>query len=633
MLEHLAYGWLERNVDVGGTGFGVLARSPQWPATVGDQGSRLGSLVKRSSVAQDWLYTREFRGHRLLVRNNPVYNSREGSYLVHIVDISDSTIGTRELLSIIATGLPYATMDRFTDRLPTVSATPLTVPGDTAQQVRLDNALVDVVAALLECADGAASAIEFVGAAIPEIVTVLLAALSAIPVALHPYFDVDSTAPLAAGAVERGRTCLTVTGVNPDERVTISLTRPAPGPSAWTSNGPAGKYGQLAAKLIAVSGINGRRLPQSTSVAALMDWAESQELMLRPASQLSDDEVTTVLSGGTEARRWLDRPANVDRAVDIALRTDVAATRLAEHHATAPIGRLPRKLCDALYHSDTEISVAQQILRRFGIPWENFADLAADHFVRQAVLPVRVTENRSLIVFPVVAETLSPADAHTGAVGDDLLRRFDSFRRQVADSSNTELVRRLLQLQIHLPAGERDVKTFRKIARRGPGLVSDMLARSDPAGTQDALEWTLAALPVESATQICQAALKKGADASLVLAAIDGVTMADADLRYAVAHVWPWAARALGVPERIGELLVVAPGQPASPVEPIRDTTMGREAPCVDDETHWVAATERRDTGRPGMFAWLRTLLSGGESRSSDGDAPDDPRRDTRHRR
>ncbi|WP_147263053.1 hypothetical protein [Geodermatophilus sp. TF02-6] len=140
-----------------GPGFGVLARSADWPAEVGRSRAALGALVgfrPEDGEAYGFLHRGDGRVLYRKVAARADGFGRPGNYLVHLLWDGSGRLGVRELLQLRRTGRLLAALPE--DCFPTADLTPLrvpladrTVPALTAEDVdALTPLLAGVLAAL-----------------------------------------------------------------------------------------------------------------------------------------------------------------------------------------------------------------------------------------------------------------------------------------------------------------------------------------------------------------------------------------------------------------------------------------------------------------------------------------------------
>lgn len=609
-LEHLAYGWYAQNLDRSGTGFGVFAYSTRWPRELGTEAMELGSLTKKVSTRGDLLYTRMHRGHRLLIRNIPVSGGRQGTYLVHIIDISSPVIDMIGLLQIIESGLPYASMDSFADRLPTAQATPLGV-----HPARMDapkGGLSDVLAALLVCGDGRGSGVRFGGAAIDVVNPDLAAAYGVLPRRLRPDLEVRSWRPQASAA-SQDVTELTMPHGSTRETAFVDLRWSARG---WQSVTAIDEYRDLANELLTL--VEGGYLPPEdvASFDRLHRWVTARRLMTVSPQQLSDAEVVTILAGSEDARAWLDDPFNAQRAIVAAVNDPGAAGYLDRLHRKRSVLGLEQQVCGELYARDLTGEEMNRVLKAFGIEWNHYTDLAVERFLTESKPGFKISQQRADVVFPVLSardDLLRRPDA----VIDDLLTRFSSFRRMAASSADSVVLNRLVDAEFAGRPEDCDWTLLGRIADRDPGMIVDsILSGRDATTVGGHLRSVLENLPIADSAEICLSVVKTRAGTGVVLDALTSAAMQAERRTELLAAVWPTVAASLGIPQRIQRMLRVVDesngSDPKTEVFHVDDRPWPERAGEIPEES---PVYEQR--------GWLRRLLNLPPGRRTDQRARD----------
>ncbi|MFE6924358.1 hypothetical protein ACFVAV_25265 [Nocardia sp. NPDC057663] len=575
-FEHLGFGWMPRNIDAAGTGFGVIARSRNWNGSIGTIARDLGQLTARRPDDVETIELVTHRSFDLLVRTAVATgaHTREGAYFVHIVDITGT--GVQAALALMRAGLPYSSTLQFTEELPNPGVAPLRLGSQTRSGGPSDEFLGLVAAAILAYLDNAIPRIGIVGATPELFADILYRVVEALPSGLADgllfawsaadlaHFGAD---PRIVGAPAAGE--LTGPRLVLDHR-----------DSATTLHNPAVQaYLGLAATLLSLR--RDDNLPDHSigDVPQLRQWLSERQLRTRPVKDLSDSELVTLLVA-PDSEIWLQAQPTMTAVVRRAITTPPMLRALANRFPRNAAVEL--EIFAALYDAERLSPNEEKIVGVAGLAFADYQGYAVQRFMSGfGRTPAPSSVRR--IVFPVITASPTLLEPSNRSMLERLMDEHEF--RIAAAAGHPLLAQELVCSQLSLRSSRRDLEALDAAVRHdGDAVERAVRIAVDPEPAWTAA-WILESLPLAAAASALRTLIKRGQLPPLDILSILGASQRhDQDVHRVFAEIWPEVSSALGVPDRLAPWLLVdeIPRQK-------RSATSSRTAGSVSDRPRIVA--------------------------------------------
>ncbi|WP_354056147.1 hypothetical protein [Dietzia sp. 2505] len=566
-FEHLGYGWREANLDIGGKGWGVFAYSSGWPKEYGTEVNRLGELPRLVAAEGCLVFVRAHGNGRVLGRSTPERASRQGSFFLHLVDLSPVGQVDGAIFELISAGYPFSSPDEFSDPLPTQNARPieLQLSRSTTGTGRgeTDGSTTLVLASHLAYADGVFDTITYRGRSVDELADLISSALRLIPEPLQNVSNIRAWTP-SGGSPADAFVSLSRQSDPSDDTSASALVLDADvgGGMRCRADNLPDTYLARAGEIIEYARIDGLQIPRCGSVGQLFDFLDVRRLYNVEPARLTDDEVRKLVSVEGEAGQWLSSRSAIDRAVMLGLTDGRVAQTVRSHSRVSDRADLVELVSAAIYDRLDDASQAVPRLEAFGVPWSEFSTWMTTRL--QLELLNGRGDGAWLQYFAGdLIESLDPGRHGAEDAIRVLAREVDDFAVRVRKSANRPL-QHLVAAKALIgemgPAGDDLVDAA--LDKAAPIEIAAFVRHAEASGAgPEALATVFkktsprfGAVSAEAVTTACGVLMDEGWDPHAVLATLVASGLTTEEIRVVLATTWPQVAERIGLHRTIRDL-------------------------------------------------------------------------------
>ncbi|WP_040816614.1 hypothetical protein [Nocardia concava] len=561
-FAQLLCGWAVVNLESSGTGVGVVARSGNWPATLGFTTRELGSLVTWDGTpASPDAFALEFmlvRGLAVAVLKTPS-NDRPGTCVAHLIAGERGALDGAVALSLYDSG-------RF--------RTGIDDPGfPTDRWDLLPKPLEDNSFAFTAAADAYLD-LDW----LPPLLGYGLARLAGRgpAVELHVEHGSDALAMLRAiyGMLPRNslRELTFRTSAAPGPDVAISaVTRDGPGPVAGerriVTPGDRGNesdpFVQLGQQIVDLRRA-GITLPENLTTAdEIGHWCYRRQLRALAPVDLDDDRLAEVIADPEIGPEWFQDKTVATRAVRLALERPSVARALARiDHRPSVRRTFEEVLTDRVMHDTRDPGHTLDVARQLGFDLSEVVVKAAR---RRLDTGHGLSTADAAAVWPRLHEEWATGNHKRRQAIAGYLTQHRALREPAALSRDRALAHKAIRAEVDDPAVPTGSSHVLRTAMQTNLTVVAQVAVDVACDGRDryALEQILSCAPPDRLPAlVAECARYPALPATDLMKALTLTRSDPADLVEALRPAWHHLRRTLGLPEQIEALVVLSAAEP-----------------------------------------------------------------------